>query len=157
MALIVRYPGVVAPASRCGQLVHQADLLATIASVLAVDLPADAGEDSISLLPLLQGESQPVRQHAISCSIRGLPAIRDGHWKLILGPGSGGWSKGGEGSGLQLYDLATDLGEQKNLAAQEPERVAAMTAAYQKIVAEGRSTNGPQQANDIVVRTYPRP
>lgn len=157
VALIVRYPGVVAPASRCGQLVHQADLLATIASVLAVDLPADAGEDSISLLPLLQGESQPVRQHAISCSIRGLPAIRDGHWKLILGPGSGGRSKGGEDSGLQLYDLATDLGEQKNLAAQEPERVAAMTAAYQKIVAEGRSTNGPQQANDIVVRAYPRP
>jgi hypothetical protein len=58
---------------------------------------------------------------------------------------------------FQLYDLATDLGEQKNLAAQEPERVAAMTAAYQKIVAEGRSTNGPKQANDIVVRAYPRP
>ena len=157
VAFIVRYPGVVTPASLCGQLVHQADLLATLADLLAVDLPSNAAEDSFSLLPLLRGESRPLRRYAISCSLRGLPAIRDGHWKLILGSGSGGWSKGGERSSLQLYDLATDLGEQKNLAIQEPERVAAMTSTYQKIVAEGRSTNGPRQPNDVLVKPYPKP
>ena len=79
------------------------------------------------------------------CSVRGLPAIRDGTWKLILGRGSGGWSKGGdEGGDVQLYDLATDLGERRNLAATEPDRVAALEAAYDALVTAGRSRpNGP--------------
>jgi arylsulfatase A-like enzyme len=69
-----------------------------------------------------------------------VPSIRDGHWKLILGTGSGGWSKGGEdGSDVQLYDLATDVGERRNLATDQPERVAAMKAAYEALVAAGRS------------------
>ncbi len=157
VAFIVRYPGVVAPASQSDQLVHQADLLATFAEVLAADLPADAGEDSVSLLPLFRGDDQPVRQHAISCGMRGLPAIRDGQWKLVLGAGSGGWSKGDDAADLQLYDLAADLGEVTNLAAAQPDRVQAMVAAYQKIAAEGRSTLGPRQQNDAAVRPYPRP
>ena len=157
VAFIVRYPGVVAPASRSDQLVHQADLLATFAEILAADLPADAGEDSVSLLPLLRGDDQPVRRQAVSCGMRGLPAFRDGQWKLVLGAGSGGWSKGGDAAELQLYDLAADLGETTNLAAAQPDRVQAMLAAYQKMVAAGRSTPGPQQQNDVPVRPYPKP
>jgi arylsulfatase A len=137
---IVRYPGVARPGSVCDALVHQADLMATLAELLAAELPADAGEDSVSLLPLLQGGAEPVRRHAVSCSSRGVPAIRDGSWKLILGRGSGGWSKGGEdGPDLQLYDLAADIGERHNLAAEQPERLAAMKAAYETLVASGRS------------------
>jgi len=40
---------------------------------------------------------------------------------------------------VQLYDLATDLGERRNLAGEQPERVAAMTAAYEALVSAGRS------------------
>jgi len=153
----VRHPGSVEAGSRCDQLVHQADLLATIAELLGASLPADAGEDSLSLMPLLRGGGQPVRQHAVSCGVRGLPAIRDGRWKLILGRGSGGWSKGGDAADVQLYDLAADLGERNNLAADQPERVAAMLKAYEKLVAEGRSTPGPRQENDVKVRPHPQP
>ena len=145
--LIVRYPGVTRPGSVCEALVHQADLMATLAELLDVPLPADAGEDSVSLVPLLRGESGPVRQHAVSCSIQGLPAIRDGRWKLILGPGSGGWSKGGgNGPEVQLYDLASDLGERNNLASARPDRVQAIRAAYETIVAAGRSRPAPPAA-----------
>ncbi len=157
VAFMVRYPGMIAAGSRCDQLVHQADLLATFAEVLGAKLPPDAGEDSVSLMPLLRGGEQPVRQHAVSCSIQGLPAYRDGHWKLILGAGSGGWSKGGVAAQLQLYDLKADLGERQNLAADEPERVAEMLAAYQAIVSNGRSTPGRAQPNDVAVLIYPRP
>jgi len=137
---IVRYPGVTRPGSVCHALVHQADVMATLADVLGAELPLDAGADSVSLLSLLEGGTEPVRQHAVSCSSRGMPAIRDGRWKLILGKGSGGWSKGGdEGPDVQLYDLEADLGERRNLAAEEPERVRAMKAAYEAIVAAGRS------------------
>ena len=75
----------------------------------------------------------------------GIPAIRDGRWKLILGHDTG-FTKQGAGSGnmeageVQLYDLAADLGEQNNVAADHPDRVAEMKAAYEKLVADGRST-----------------
>jgi arylsulfatase A len=137
---IVRYPGVVRRGSVCDALVHQADILATLADLLGTELPVDAGEDSVSLMPLLQGGSEPVRRHAVSCSIRGMPAIRDGQWKLILGKGSGGWSNGGDdGPDNQLYDLAADIGERENLAVTQVDRVRAMKAAYERIVAAGHS------------------
>jgi hypothetical protein len=59
---------------------------------------------------------------------------------LFLGRGLGGWSQGGDdGPDVQLYDLAADLGERENLAAEQPGRVAAMKAAYEMLVTGGRS------------------
>ena len=52
---------------------------------------------------------------------------------------------------FQLYDLAKDPGEKTNLAAQQPERVTAMKAALQAVIARGRSTPGPDLANDVPV------
>ncbi|NNC89095.1 MAG: sulfatase-like hydrolase/transferase, partial [Akkermansiaceae bacterium] len=154
---IIRWPGQVPAATDCGQLVHQADLMATLAEVLGVTLPEDAGEDSFSLLPLMKGGAEPVREHAVSCSARGLPGVRQGPWKLIPGPGSGGWTKGGTEQPLQLYNLAEDLGETRNLAAAEPERVARMKALMEDLIRRGRSTPGPPRKNDVEVRRYPRP
>jgi len=153
---IARWPGVVKPGSTCTQLVQQADLMATLSDILSAKLPENAGEDSFSLLPLLKGEDRPVREHAVNCAMSGVPALRRGSWKLILAPGSGGWTKGGDGQSIQLYDLASDLGETKNLAEEEPERVAEMKALLEKLIADGRSTPGPRQKNDVEVRRYPR-
>jgi len=122
---IVRWPGVVQPASVCGQLVQQADLMATFADILGAKLPDTVGEDSFSLLPLFQGRDKPVRDHAVNCSMSGVPGLRQGPWKLILAPGSGGWTKDGDATQpVQLYNLADDLGETNNLAAAKPELVA---------------------------------
>jgi arylsulfatase A-like enzyme len=148
---IVRYPGVARPGTTCDALVHQADLMATIADVLGASLPEDAGEDSVSLLPLLRGSTAAVRRHAVSCACRGVPTIRDGQWKLILGAGGPGVKEGA--SEVWLSDLSADLGERENLAAREPDRVAAMRAAYAELVAAGRSTPGPRQRNDVPVKT----
>lgn len=110
------------------------------AIALGVELPGDAGEDSVSLVPLLRGGTEPVRRHAVSCSMKGVPAIRDGSWKLILGQGSGAWPTAGEdGPGPKLYDLTADLGERTNLAAAKPDRVAAITAVYKQLMAAGHS------------------
>ncbi len=157
---LVRWPGVVKPNSICDQLVHQADLMATFAEVLGTTLRDEAGEnsageDSFSLLPLLEGADKPVRDNAVSASSGGIPAVRFGQWKYIPAPGSGGWGKGGDQSQpVQLYDLASDIGETKNLAAQEPERVAQMQALLENLIARGRSTPGPDQPNDVKVRRY---
>jgi len=153
---IIRWPGKVQAGSSCSQLVHQADLLATLADILDVPLPPDAGEDSYSLLPLLKGDNNPVREHAVSASISGIPSLRLGPWKLILTQGSGGWSPGGDGEPIQLYKLSSDPGETENLANNEPERVAQMKALLEKLIYGGRSTPGPVQENDVEVIRYSR-
>jgi arylsulfatase A-like enzyme len=154
---MVRWPGKVKEGTVCNQLVYQADLLRTFADVFGTKLPDTAGEDSFSLMPLLKGEDKPIRENAVSASINGIPAVRSGTWKYIPAPGSGGWGKGGDQSQpVQLYNLADDLGETKNLAAAMPEKVAEMNALLEKLITDGRSTPGAQQRNDVEVVRYPR-
>jgi arylsulfatase A len=155
---IVRWPGKVKPGSTCGQLVQQADFIATFAEVLETQLPDNVGEDSFSLLPLLKGGDKPVRETAVNCSIGGVPSVRQGKWKYIAAPGSGGWGKGGDQSQpVQLYNLADDLGETKNLAAAMPGKVAEMKALLEKLITDGRSTPGAKQPNDVAVKRHPTP
>ena len=153
----VRWPGKVQAGSQSKQLICLTDLIATCAEILGSRLPDNAGEDSVSFLPLLKGGDQPVRENAVSASIGGTPAVRLGRWKYIPAPGSGGWGKGGDQSQpVQLYNLADDLGEANNLAAAMPEKVAEMKALLEKLIIAGRSTPGAVQKNDVEVVRYPR-
>lgn len=146
---VVRWPEVVKSASECYQLVHQADLMATFAEVMGAEIPKNAGEDSFSFLPLLKGDDEPVRHHAVSCAARGVPGVRLNQWKYILEP-----VRGGDPMVGQLFDLANDLGETQNLAEKEPERVKEMEALFERLIVRGRSTLGPRQNNDVRVRRY---
>ena len=153
---IVRWPGVVEAGSVNDQLVHQADLLATVAEILDAALPENAGEDSFSLLPLLKGGTAPIRETSVSCSIRGTPSLRLGPWKYIAARGSGGWGKGGDQSQpVQLYDLSEDIGETKNLASEKPEKLTELQAKLEEVISRGRSTAGEPQNNDVKVKRYP--
>ena len=155
---IARWPGRIAAGATNHQLVLLNDLLATCAELVGVTLPPDAGEDSISLLPALLGRSTATARKAIvHHSINGLFAIREGNWKLALCPGSGGWSKPSDadaakaGPAAQLFDLERDPGETRNLFAERPEIVARLEALLARYVADGRSTPGPSQRNDVPV------
>jgi hypothetical protein len=57
---------------------------------------------------------------------------------------------------VQLYNLANDLGETRNLAAAQPEKLAEMKALLEKLITEGRSTPGQRQANDVAVVRHPQ-
>jgi len=150
---IVRWPGVVKPGGVCTQLVAQADFIRTIADVFGAALPDNAGEDSFSLLPLLKGDDKPIRENAVNASHRGIPALRHGSWKYIPAPGSGGWGTGGDQSQLvQLYNLADDLGETKNLASAMPRKVAEMQTLLEKLITDGRSTQYHKDLALISVR-----
>ncbi|MFO0923622.1 MAG: sulfatase-like hydrolase/transferase [Pirellulales bacterium] len=141
---VIRWPGVVRPGTVCNQLVLHADLIATMAEIFERPLPPDAGEDSFSLMPLLQGGMQPIRSHSVNTACNGLPSYREGHWKYVAKEEP------------ELYNLEKDLRESENLAAQEPARVQAMQESFEKIIRAGRSTPGPQQKNDIKVVRYPK-
>jgi arylsulfatase A-like enzyme len=119
------------------------DLLATGADLVRAELPAEAAEDSFSLLPLLRGEERtPPRAAVVHHSANGTFAIRRGKWKLILGSGSGGRgvprSKPFDG-GVQLYDMHADPGETTNLATDEEDLVSELTALLERYRTEGRS------------------
>ena len=151
---LVRWPGRVAPGSRSAQLVCLGDFLATCADLLRVPLPEDAGEDSVSLLGALTGAPSTGRHAVVHHSIHGAFAIREGNWKLVLSAGSGGWSKSREhGVAGQLYDLADDPSERRNRFTSETATVARLTALLDRYVADGRSTPGPAQSNDVRITT----
>ena len=148
---LVRWPGIVQAGTRCDHLVLQGDLMATCAEIVGATLPEEAAVDSVSLLPLLQGADRPVRESAVQQSSQGLFVVRKGQWKLIAGPGSGGLSPSSGGLPAQLYDLAADLGETKNVYQEKAELATELLALLEKMVADGRSTPGPKQSNDVPV------
>lgn len=132
MPFIVRWPGQIKKGSVSNQTICFTDLLATFAAITDADLPNDAGPDSYSFLPALNGTlpaDEPIRDQLVIRSGRGTMTIRSGDWKLITALGSGGFSKpsrvkpGPNDPKGQLYNLADDLGETKNLYNQEPEVV----------------------------------
>lgn len=161
---IARWPGVIPAGTRCAEVVGQLDLFATCAEVLGKTLPEDVAEDSFSMLPLLRGENAPAtrRSSLVHHSGQGSFAIREGNWKLILDPGSGGWgpptrlrtpwsrSAPDSFTGLppfQLYDLASDPVERVNLVEKHPEIVRRLGRLARDTIDRGRSTPGPVQAN----------
>ena len=156
---IARWPGKVRAGSKSDQILCLGDLLATCADLLGTKLPDNAGEDSVSFLPALLGKAgKPRRETIVYHSIDGRFAIRQGRWKLELCAGSGGWSAPGDAAAakqglpsLQLYDLSADIGETRNLQAERPEIVERLTGLLERYVAEGRSTPGAPQRNDVKV------
>jgi arylsulfatase A len=153
---LVRWPGKVRPGYWSDQLIGQIDFMATVAEILDTDLPPDAAEDSVSFLAALTGsDNGPLRKNLVNHSSNGCFAVREAQMKLALCPGSGGWSDPRPGRAdftgmpaFQLYDLSRDPGETDNLAVRYPEKVESMKSTLAGLIARGRSTPGPEQAND---------
>jgi len=141
---IVRWPGRVKARTTSHQLICLTDLFATCADILGAKLPDNAAEDSVSILPALEGrDNGPLREAVVHHSINGSFALREKAWKLELCPDSGGWSAPRPGSGLarglppiQLYDLATDIGERTNLQDQHPEVAQRLEKLLERYVAD---------------------
>jgi arylsulfatase A-like enzyme len=160
---LVRWPARVKAGGRYDSTICLTDLMATCAELVGEKLPDDAGEDSVSFLPALLGKSAPPRPAVVHHSVSGVFAIREGRWKLEFCRSSGGWSVPREPEAakkglpyLQLYDMTADLAEQNNVASAEPEVVERLTKLLEKFVADGRSTPGAKQANDVDVDIWKR-
>ncbi len=153
--LLVRWPARIPAGRRSDALIGLGDFMATCAEILGVRLPDNAGEDSVSFLPLLTGQADaPKRDTLVTHSINGSFAIRQGPWKLALCADSGGWSFPRPGHHattgaprLQLFNLERDPVELQNVVAQHPEIVRGLVARLRVIVEQGRSTPGAPQTN----------
>ena len=142
------------------QTICLTDLYATCAALVDHSLLADEGVDSYNMLPMLKGEksTKNTRPATVHHSINGSFALRKDQWKLILCPGSGGWSEPVPKKAkelnllpIQLFDLSTDIAEQMNVATQQPHVVKELTSLLKSYIDRGRSTSGDDQINDVVV------
>lgn len=145
---LVRWPKVVKPGMEVATPVCSPDLMPTLLESTGAPPPKSHVLDGTSIIPLLRGESlaeRPLYWHYPHYGNQGgAPgaAIRMGDWKLIE------WY---EDDRVELFNLATDLSEQTNLAASDPDRVQSLRAklhAWQKEVgAKFSAANGDFDPN----------
>lgn len=116
--MIVRWPGKIKGGTVSSELGAFWDFLPTAAEVAQAKVTGQL--DGVSLLPTLLGQPQTNRHDVLYWEFheRGFQqAARMGDWKAV---------RPQAGAPLELYNLKTDVGEQQNVAAQNPEVVAKM-------------------------------
>ena len=154
---VLRWPAGAKP-HRVEQTICLTDFYATFAAINNYRLRDSEGEDSYNLLPAIRSEREiaPIREATVHHSIEGQFTIRQGDWKLLLSPSSGGWSAPTPTDTaalallppVQLYDMRVDPGERNNMEADHPEVVDRLKNLLIKYIKEGRSTPGVPQRND---------
>jgi arylsulfatase A-like enzyme len=138
---IVRWPRRVRPGTS-EALVCQIDFLASLATLVGQELSADTTPDGIDVLAALLGDSPDGRDFLVEQG-RTL-ALRVDKWKLIFAglapPVSGELPADVDlRTGAQLYNLARDVGEKRNLAATNPNIVEQMADLFRDICSAGQS------------------
>ncbi|MGQ9575462.1 MAG: sulfatase-like hydrolase/transferase [Thermoguttaceae bacterium] len=117
--MLVRWPGVVRAGSISEVPVCSIDLFPTLLEIAGVKLPADRPIDGVSLVPLLSGGGSLDREALYwhfphyRGELGPYGVVRCGQWKLIQDYETGR---------VELYNLAEDLGESRDLAGQLPEK-----------------------------------
>ena len=131
MPMIVRWPGVTRRATVCAHPVIIEDFFPTILEMArAGDARARQPIDGVSFVPLLNGTADRANDRPLfwhfpnhwgpkGPGIGPSSTVRKGDWKLIYYHAD---------RSCELFNLAQDLGETRNLAAAEPKRVAELAS-----------------------------
>jgi len=109
---IAWWPGKIPAGTESDAVCGMMDVLPTLARLAGGAPPADRKIDGMDLWPVLAGEAG-AKGHDVFYYYKGfrLEAVRSGPWKLHLAKG-------------ELYNLADDIGEAKNVAAEHADDVA---------------------------------
>ena len=120
VAAMARWPGKIKAGSVVSEPFWSPDILVACAELAGARLPDDRPHDGKNPLPLL---TQGARSgHESFFFIYGRhAALRKGDWKIVREKPSQPW---------QLFNLANDLEESRNLAPEQPERVARLKAVF---------------------------
>jgi arylsulfatase A len=128
---LVRWPGKIAPGSVSDRVTGFEDWLPTLLDLIGERERIPAGIDGLSFAPTLRGEKQPPRPflYREAPGYGGQQCVRVGDWKAIrtrLHPNKSVVTV--EPTAIELYDLATDPGETRDVAGQHPDIVAQLGA-----------------------------
>lgn len=151
---IMRWPGKIPAGSESRDMLMSLDLFPTMAKLIHAELPPHA-IDGLDVWPIISGKpgatKNPHTAYYFYYEVDQLQAVvsGDGRWKLqlphtyrTLGGKPGG--KGGlpapyeqrKLEAAELYDLANDISEEKDVAAQHPDIVKMLEAEAEKARAE---------------------
>jgi len=148
--LIIKWPGKTRPGSICDTPVISNDFYPTMLEMAGLPLRPRQHCDGVSLVPLLTGTGSLPRRDLFwhyPHYHRSPPfgAVRRGRWKLI---------EFYEDGRCELYDLANDIGETRDLAATHPDKVRELrTALHQWRKAVGAQMPTPNPDYDPNWRT----
>jgi arylsulfatase A len=122
---IARWPGRIPRGSESPLISDFADMFPTFAELAGAKVPA--GLDGVSILPTLRGEAakQKRRDH-LYWEAAPQQAVRRGDWKLF---------RAAPNQPVELYSLAADIGETKNVAGAQPE----IAASLEKLLTTSRT------------------
>jgi len=177
---LLRWPGKASAGAVCPRTIGLVDLMATFAAAAKARMMDGEGADSVSFLPLLENPTAEAPRRTLVMTSSSAFAIRKGPLKLILSPGSGcdgqwgnepadevAWQAAVAAFGhpptlselglpqfVQLYNLARNPGETKNLAAEQPDDVSTLLEQIDTVVASGRTTPGDWLENERVVQYF---
>ncbi len=156
---IVRWPNTVKGGTKTDHHGSLVDMMATVADITGVKLADNAGEDSVSFLPVLAGKKQAeTKRGVVYHSDAGYYAIAQGKWKLVLHKAGGTrrlnpkdkHNPVKEAGDIQLFNLQIDPTERVSVHAANPEVVGNLTKLLATYVAKGRSHGEAIANNDEI-------
>ncbi len=110
---LCRWPGKIPAGTKTAAITTMMDILPTLAQLAGVKLEADRKIDGVDIWPVMSGlaseENTPRNEFLYFRGLK-LEAVRRGDWKLHL-------------TSSELYNLANDIGESKNVAAEHADKV----------------------------------
>jgi arylsulfatase A-like enzyme len=114
----VNWPGHIPAGTVINEPLHAVDWYPTLVQLAGAQPDQKQPLDGLDIWPVLTQGAKSPHDALLLCGTRaGQAAIRMGDWKLLVGAGDK------IGGPVALYNLANDIGEQKNLAADKPEKV----------------------------------
>ncbi|MGJ8724022.1 MAG: sulfatase family protein [Roseibacillus sp.] len=123
-------PSRIEPDTTCDQILSTLDLLPTLAALSKTELSVEHKIDGLDASQTILANEKSPRDEFVYYTSRGdLAGIRNDHWKLLQ-TGSASKKK------TLLFNLAKDLSETTNLAAEHPEIVTRLTARMIEVDAE---------------------
>jgi arylsulfatase A-like enzyme len=133
---IAWWPGRITAGTACDAPMSNIDVLPTLVKLAGGKLPADRKIDGKDVWPLLADQTgQSPHEAFFYFNGNRLEAVRSGPWKLAIAPQGTGLPKNAAQAvkhvGPRLYNLAGDIGELSDVAAQHADVVARL----QKLVA----------------------
>jgi arylsulfatase A-like enzyme len=142
---IAWWPGKIPAGTSTSAMTSMMDVLPTLAKLAGAKLPADRTLDGVDIWPVLVGlEGPPPRDRFFYFRGLTLEAVRSGPWKLHLALAEK--SAGGKAAKArpQLFHLEDDVGETRDLADANPQRVAELQRLAQSIEGDlGLTAIGP--------------
>ncbi|QEH34728.1 Arylsulfatase precursor [Aquisphaera giovannonii] len=143
--------------------VIQLDVLPTALAAAGVPASEDAHLDGVNLLPFLKGEASGTPHEALYWRLGQQWAIRRGDWKLVrydsaVDEGTVSAPARTKVTPPRLYNLASDIGEAHDLAAERPETVRDLQSAWESWSAKlSKPLWGPGNAQPAADRAERRP